>query len=1153
LNPVFQHARTPLEPGITVIAASAGTGKTFTLAALVVRLIAEHGVPIQRLLLTTYTVAATAELRDRIRARLLTALAALKSQGPTDDDFLAALIPVLPDNAAERLEAAIRDFDEATIHTIHGFCQRALRELAFETGIPFDPELIADTTALFTEVTEDYWRHHVYPAARIIAASLASTKLKPAGLLGPLRDLAGRPDARVIPDAANLEPVKAELLALLEEFRREWPGWRETVRALLVTGNTWGKTGYYAEQLEPKLAMLDAAAAAHASGGVLVDACATFCHLTSDCVRAGTKVKSKVAMEHALFTFCDRFAAARQHLHEATIAHFLHWSRQTLEDRKAERGILLFDDLLLRLHHALGTNEAQSAAAIQLGARFDAVLVDEFQDTDPIQAEIFLNVFGTSRHRLFLIGDPKQAIYGFRGADVFAYLQAVSRTTRHYTLRQNQRSSSAMVAAVNTLFGRPHNPFLDPRIPFEPVDAAGRADKAPLRVREKPRAPFHFWYWKSEQRIGRSTIRRALPEMVAAEVTRFLSGGATIGDRPALPGDCAVLTRDNRQAREIAELLADNGVPAVVLSNANVFHSEEAAELRAILSSLADPGREPLLRSALATIALGGTIADLIEFEKVPAKWENVRQRWQAHYDRWRELGFIRMFREFLRLEQVRPRLLAHRDGERRLTNLQHLAELGHAAAEAQHLGPSGVLHWLDQQMQPGGASEEAELRLDRDDSAVRVITVHKSKGLEYPIVFCPFLWGDAVLRDGALRFHDEAGHTIYDLRKARDPRNEQLAQDQQFAEEIRLLYVALTRAKYECHVVWGPFGNGGKTIKDPEVSALLRILEPPPGPPTFAALSSHAGACSPGQLESTMASLCAQHPELFDRRDLPVPRAARFEAPAETATPLAARVFKGRIDATWRATSYSALNAGIDYEAEALERRLVPAELLRGIHAFPRGIKAGSCLHDVLEHVDFSATPEERAEFLGRKLQQHAMSSLENVAAVEALIAEISAVLPPQALARATSLRELEFHLPAAFLTPPDLQAFAEGAALTFDRQRGILTGFIDLVFEQDGRYFIVDWKSNWLGAATAAYQSVAMDAEMRRHRYGLQRQLYLFALHRFLATRLPGYDPVTHLGGAFYVFLRGLDRAQPDLGITRADADLQALERLATLFPAP
>ena len=1153
MNPVFQHASTPLEPGITVIAASAGTGKTFTLAALVVRLVAELGIPIQRLLLTTYTVAATAELRDRIRARLIATLAAVKGGDAEGDEFLAALLPVLPGNAAERLESAVRDFDEATISTIHGFCQRALRELAFETGTSFAPELVTDTTALFREVTEDYWRRHIYGAPSLLAASLASTELSLDTLLHALRNLAGRPNTRVIPDAGEYEPARANLLSLLEEFRREWPAWRDAVNELLVEGNGWGKSGHYADQLAPMVKALDAAAAPGANGAILVTACSAFCHLTNEKIKNGTNSrKCKVPIEHPLFSFCDRFADARQKFHETTIAHFLEWSRGALDTSKSERNVLLFDDLLLRLHAALTSQGDESPAMKQLGARYDAVLVDEFQDTDPIQAEIFLSVFGSAQHRLFLIGDPKQAIYAFRGADLFAYLGAIGKASRHYTLRQNQRSSTAMVAAVNTLFQRATDPFMDARIPFEPVEAAGRADKKPLRVNGVTRPPFHFWYWKSDQRIGRGAINSELPGIIVAEVTRFLQSGATIGDRAVVPGDCAVLCRSNAQAQDVAARLAENGVPAVVLSNANVFDSEEALELRAILASLADPGRDQLLRNALATVALGATMATFQDFETHPAKWESIRQRWLKHHDNWRELGFIRMFREFLRIEQVRPRLLAQRNGERHLTNLQHLAELAHGAAEAEHLGPSALLHWLGEQSKPGAAGEEAELRLDRDDSAVRVITAHKSKGLEFPVVFCPYLWTHAGLREGALRFHDATGQMVYDLRETPDDDHHIRAQDEAFAEEMRLLYVALTRAKHECHVVWGPFGNGNKKEKDPEVSALLSLLEPLGKSPTFATLAIHAASRSPKQFEGTIDNLCASSPDLFAQTILPVAEATRFEVAKSVAKAPAALSFKGKIDATWRSTSYSTLNAGIDYEAEAFERRLADPALLKGIHAFPRGLKAGTCLHDILEHVDFAGTPEERAELLTRKLRQHAMFSPENVASVEALLQEILAVLPAPALNRASCLRELEFHLPAGILTPAELQRFTDGAPLTFDRQRGVLTGFIDVVFEHDGRYSVIDWKSNWLGIGSDAYDASTLDAEMKRHRYALQRHLYLFALHRFLRSRLPDYDPSIHLGEAYYVFLRGLDRARPELGIIRSAADLESIAALEKLFPS-
>lgn len=1147
MSPIFQHANTSLDPGITVIAASAGTGKTFTLAALVTRLVAELGIPIRRLLLTTYTVAATAELRDRIRARLIQANDAIRS-GTTNDEFLAALIPGLPSEATDRLDAAIRDFDEASIHTIHGFCQRALKELAFETGAPFAPELLADTTALYNEVAEDYWRQHIYPAPALVAASLASTELSPEVLRKQLRSVSGQ-DAIIIPDASEYDKARAALLDTHQEFCRKWPGWCDSAKERFIDGNDWGNKNYYKDDLKVRLEALARAAAESATAVEFLNACSAYSHLTSKAVWGGTnKRKKKEPIEHPLLELCDRFARASVELHDATLSHFLAWARIELEKKKAERGILLFDDLLVRLHESL---KANGTTGTQLGSRYDAVLVDEFQDTDPVQAQIFLEVFGTEQHRLMLIGDPKQAIYAFRGADLFAYLSAVDRASRHFTLKQNQRSTTTMVAAVNHLFDRPATPFLDKRIPFEPVDAAGRANKSPLRIEEKTRPPFHFWLWEGDERIPTTVALRKLPELTAQSVAHFLASGATIGGNPAKPGDCAVLCRSNTQARDVATELSRAGIPAVVLSDANVFASEEAVEFRLLLASLSDPNREALLRSALTIPALGHTMATLLAMDADPAKWDEIRLRWHSHYECWRDRDFIRMFRQFLRQEGVRPRLLAYPDGERRLTNLQHLAELAHIAAETQHLGTSGVLHWLDQEMESKAGNPETELRLDRDDSAVRVITVHKSKGLEYPVVFCPYLWTNSELRkNGPIRFHDDQGRMTVDLRANRDPANEARAQEEQFAEDIRLLYVALTRARHECHVVWGAFGNGRKKDKEPEVSALLHLLEPVKGTATFGALAASAEAIPPARFAGNIAALCEHSPTLFACHTLPPPETTLPEPVESTPMEIAARPISRKIDHTWKAMSYSGLHAGIEDAIQ--ERRAVDPSTLRGIHAFPRGIQAGSCLHDVLQHVEFAEDAKDVPEFLERKLRQHAMFSAENVAALESMIGEIRAALPANAVTRGTSLRELEFHLPAGLLTPAVLEEYA-GGSLKFDEQRGILTGIIDLVYEHDGQFHIVDWKSNWLGATADAYTPAAMATAMQRHRYGLQRQIYLFALHRQLQLRVPSYDPGIHLGGASYVFLRGLDRTKPGQGIVHVVPEPSTLSRMERLFPSP
>ena len=1149
-SPVFHHATTPLGTRTTVIAASAGTGKTFTLAALVVRLVAELGVPIQRLLLTTYTVAATAELRDRIRRRLIQTLEAVHRGSPGDDPFLAELLPLLPVEARVRLEEAIRDFDEANISTIHGFCQSALRELAFEAGESFQTELTADAESVFRDVAEDYWRKFIYAAPPLVAAIVAAEKLLPSHLLPPLRALNGREKVRIIPAADELAALQSDLLATLEEFRAQWPAWRDELQQLLVAGNQWGNKHYKAADLQVHLDQLECASRGEATCVELLSACKTFCHLTSEELAAGThKRKQGQPISHAFIALCDRFSTTRERFRGALLSHFFAWSREELRRVKEERGILLFDDLLMRLHAAL--NGAGGTAVItRLRARFEAVLVDEFQDTDPVQAEIFLRVFNTEQHRLFLIGDPKQAIYAFRGADLYAYLGAVAQAEREYTLQENQRSAQAMVEAVNVLFQRVPEPFLDHRIRFEPVAAAGRADKEPLLSEGRARPPFHFWHWDSDERIAANRARDELPAMMAAEMTRFLRSGATIGGRAVVPGDCAVLCGNNREAREIAAALSVQGIPSVVLSNANVFHSEQAAEMRTMLAALAEPGREGLLRAALATLSLGSDMGELLRMKEEAPRWEIIRQRWLGHHQRWLELGFIRMFREFLRTEQIRPRLLAMRNGDRHLTNLEHLAELLHQASEQRHLGPLALITWLDEQMRPQPPTEETEVRLDRDDSAVRVITIHKSKGLEFPVVFCPFLWGNIALRkEGPWSFHEADGTLVYDMSAEPNPEHRTRAEDEELAERARLLYVALTRAKYECHVVWGPFGHGNTRGRQPELSALFRLLEPASEILSLQQLAAHAATIPPARLRTTLEELRHRFPDYFETHALFAAPAAPFQ-PEERENPVRGpKAFAGKIDRTWRSISYTALTRLHDH-ADAPETEVptdAPPALIEGIHAFPRGLRAGICLHHVLEHVDFTA--ESFTEFLTERLRHHGMSTPENVAAVEKMLGAIKAVLPPEALARNSSLRELEFHLPARLLTPSDLAELA-GGPLVFDPQQGVLRGVMDVVFEKAGRYHVLDWKSNWLGRTSEAYTPEAMEAEMQRYRYSLQRQIYLFALHRFLALRIPGYSPEVHLGGTLYVFVRGIDPSRPQLGLHTAPPDMDGLRKLGTLF---
>ena len=1250
---IFDLANAPLPHGVSVLEASAGTGKTYALAGLYLRLVVEHALTPREILVTTYTEAATAELRGRIRERLENARAVFRGELPKPDDTLlpALLARVEKSDALKHLSAALGGFDEAAIHTIHGFCERTLRERAFESGSTFDTELLTDQSALLREVAADFWRRETYGEDAVAAALTLASGINVDDLVKLLPRVLSNPRIRILPECAEArstegtssegkeESLSRPFAPLADEtnqqsakgakgreknlpaseherssaqdtmvkthgrarehvarFAKSWPAWRDPVREFFLTesGNVWAKADAKPAKTEPLLDALDALAESLEAPAASYSALA---HFTNDwLIEQTNKVKKLPTPQHPFFDLATEFSAILESYGPAARANFLRWARGEIASRKTARGLRSFDDLLTQLDAAL-PSPGGGALGDAIRSRYRAALVDEFQDTDAVQDAIFAKLFGAGETWLFLIGDPKQAIYGFRGADVFTYIAAAQRAdeSRRYDLGTNHRSAARLVEAVNELFSTHAQPFVENGIAFHKVAAAGRADTKPLRVNDSARAPMRLWLWDEDKAIVTGRANVELPHIVAAEIRRLLAS-ATLDGRPLRAGDCAVLTFSNRQAQAMHAALATLDIPAVLMSNASVFASREATQLRVLLAALAEPWREDKTRAALLTDFFTA-VEDVAIFP--------------AAHARWRERGFIVMFRELLRAAHIRETLLSRPGGERALTNLLQLSELLHEAAESQRLGPAGVVRWLGQQISADEKNEAHELRLERDDEAVHVVTVHKSKGLEYPVVFCPFAWQNAERRrDEAPVYHEDAGSLVLDLAAEKDGPAVRRMIHERLAEHVRLLYVALTRAKHECHVVVGQFNRC-------TTSSLLWLLDPP------ADLAGDAAGALKAMKHDALAervrALAVEKPECFavdesffaeasgdaaivaatpssQRRGCDAssqhvaatPRRVAHSTAAQganeetrgggaadtccdegVAATATAREFHGHIERSWGVMSFSGIIEGA--ESEDADHDATPSPEpgveLHGIAAFPRGKRTGNCIHEVLELLDF--TNDTAIEpLVARTLRKHGLFTpergvvlAENVRRTLAtalfktsgLSSQPGQILNPKseilnslrAIPHERTLRELEFHLPAKLLTPAQLAAFA-GAGLAFEPRRGILKGYMDLVFERDGRFHILDWKSNWLGADTSDYTAEAMDAEMRRHRYGLQWRLYLVALHRYLRVRLPDYDPARHLGEVFYIFLRGIDPERPQQGIVCETPDLAELARL-------
>ncbi len=1187
MSGLFDLERTPIEGGLTVVEASAGTGKTYCLTGLVLRLLLERRVQdVGKILVVTFTNAATEELVTRIRDALRTAERLLAGDACAEDadPFFRHLQARWGGDEESRriLRRALLAFDDLTVSTIHGFCRQVLEQAAFESGMPFEAELIDNDEPLLREAARDVWRHRLYPAGELVAAVAAQEGWLPhaprdgpprsASFLADYRLWRRHPSTEILPEPV---PLPAAVAALETARDRLAAAWDAGALHRLIAPLQLKQTGPVRRETLASL-LADADAFCRGDPGGL----AALRSFTGEKLRKSVFKKHHGELaEHPQVALVDRFDAAVGTLRHALRAVFIAEVDARFDAGKRATATLAFDDLLRRLRDALGSGAHRAALECAVRERFEVALIDEFQDTDLVQYDIFRRLFGDGP--LILIGDPKQAIYRFRGADIFAYLAARGEAQRIYTLQRNWRATRQLVEAVGAVFSHPPRPFVFRRIPFKPVDAAGRADGEPLAG---DRGKALEWLWipaRKDKADALEIIRRTL----ASEVVRLLSGGLTLGGRPLQPRDLAVLVRTNAQAQAIQEALREARVPAVVGRAGDVFESDEMVELQRLASAIVDPGFTARLRAAWATRLWGDDAACIRRLNGDDAAWQERLELFEAYREHWLAEGFVPMIGRLIAERDARRRLLALPDGERRLTNLLHCVELLHREEIERRLSPAALVTWLaaERAGERRGESEreDTELRLESDAEAVQISTVHRSKGLEYEIVFCPFLWETFPTDKAPVLAHVGAERVVMDFDPEERPEHRALAEAEHLAEELRLAYVALTRARHRCYVVWCG------THQSRTRGSALTYLVPPAAldaEATAAASSQEPGEWAHQRLEvarqgaagqeSALAALVERHAAVMglERITEPPPH-AEWQPPVEAAAEL--RCYElpadlGRRLRPWATASFSSLVRSHQDRAAppelpdhldpatppALRPAAPEAETARpeGIFAFARGTRAGTCLHEVLERCDFAALDDPAtAGIIDAALRRHGLDdparhaaaehSFDPGAVVRALLERLAAAPLPGAgfplaeVPREHMLVEWKFTAPLAGAAPRDLAALfrthAEGAVcevaddletLSSAELQGFLTGFVDLTFTHDERWYVIDWKSNHLGDSRAAYDTAGMWRAMRHHQYVLQYHLYVLALDRFLRRRLPGYDYERHFGGVYYVFLRGL-----------------------------
>ncbi|WP_114766397.1 exodeoxyribonuclease V subunit beta [Vibrio rhodolitus] len=1178
---------TPLETmtfplhGARLIEASAGTGKTFTIAGLYLRLLLGHGsqetrhqVPltVDQILVVTFTEAATAELRDRIRARIHDARIAF-ARGESSDPVIQPLLTEISDHqqAAAILLQAERQMDEAAVYTIHGFCQRMLTQNAFESGSRFDNEFVTDESHLKAQIVADYWRRNFYPLPLKLAGEVRSIWGSPAALLGDVSGyLTGAPlKLSVEAMQGDLAELHQANLEQIDQLKAQWCSEQKDYHDLIANSDI-NKRSYSKKSLPTWLAAVDQWASVETTGYDYPEQLEKFAQNV-----LLEKTPKGSAPQHPVFESIEAFLAEPISLKAPLLAHAIEHCRTMLAKAKQQKQWLSFDDLLTNLSAALD-NDDDGLLAGRIRELYPVAMIDEFQDTDPLQYSIFSRIYLPHPEcGLFMIGDPKQAIYGFRGADIFTYIKARNQVSSHFTLGTNWRSSADMVAAVNQVFALPDSAFIyDQDIPFIPVAASPNADKRQWQLGGQVQPALTYWLQEAEDKpLAKGEYLDAMAQATADQIQTILTasqqGQASFhtgkAEHAIQAGDIAVLVRTGSEGRMIKKALAKQGIASVYLSNRDsVFSATIAQDVQRLLQAVLTPENDRALRASLASELFALDAGSLDALNNDESVWENAVNEFKEYRKLWLQRGVLPMLRAVMSKRHVAERLLEEESGERHLTDLMHLGELLQQASgelDSDH----GLLRWLAQAISDAqnglGGSEDQIQRLESERNLVQIVTIHKSKGLEYDLVFLPFVLSYREASEA--KYYDaQTDSTILDITKNEAALAQ--ADKERLAEDLRLIYVALTRAVYGCFIGAAPLRNGRSTKEPTGVhnSAMGYLLQ-----------NGQAGGISDltqAIEQQAKALACVTLSGLPDSNDVP------FVAEQQQPATLHARELAQEIDRSWRITSYSGLikqgshhsadddllRLDVDSSQEEDEQEMLEPE--RSIFTFPRGARPGTFLHSLFEEVEFTepANTEANQQAIIALMESEQLD-LEWLPILQQLVDTVLATpldgkeLRLNQKSPSQRLVEMEFLLPIEVLASAELNRViqrndtlsAKAGDLGFQTVQGMLKGFIDLVFEHQGKYYVLDWKSNHLGDEIHDYHGDALRQAMADHRYDLQYQIYALALHRFLRSRLANYDYQQHFGGVYYLFLRGMD-GEGEHGIFSAKPSLQFLTELDQLI---
>jgi exodeoxyribonuclease V beta subunit len=1117
----FNATTVPLQES-NLIEASAGTGKTYSIAILVLRLVLEEKLPIKEILMVTFTKAAVAELEERIRLFIRSGYKYAIGKAIEDKNIKTLVDRAVEKSSAEAVEQQLKDavlfLDETSVLTIHSFCQQALNEFAFETNQLFGAEMLPDFAPVIEEELNKFWRKQVTTLSAGLLEYIWNEELR--GNIQKILEnhLSGKryPGFNAKNDytitKAKQEEWRKSLFVLNEEKKAQeeslhnYISENNSLLQNLCEGNSHAKKSLLPCLESPK-----------------------------DFVTAIREKRDKgyvTKLFPDILIRIDAFDTVDTAMKE--MVQTIHWQLYFLAIQEAGKGIALFkernnllsyDDLINNLHQALVKKDNPKLVEA-LRNKYKAVFIDEFQDTDRQQFEIFDKAFG-DKTILFYIGDPKQSIYAWRKADIFTYFKARNAVKHLYSMNHNYRSSEQMIDAMNKFF-LPADDFdtfffenSDDAIHYMAVESPVPNTKGLLLQNGDAEPAFSVFSFPN---------KRILSEAVAAQVGLLLQDQAYLIDKKGTrrgikPSDIGILVRTSVQGNDVKVQLARLGIPAVTIDDSKVLQSAEARYLLYLMEAIAAPDRSSINRALLSPFTGFGT-AEILTLDDGA-----VLELFTKYKSRWQQDGIYTALMDFVTDFKVRQVLLpSHTEnGERIITNLFQLIELIHQSESRKNLSIAELISWLKRGVD--GMSTEGDeytQRMESDDDAVRIVTIHKSKGLEYNIVLAPFLDFVENTNHDFISFRDPANGDYVGAERSRLSEEELKWQAQQAEQENRrLLYVAITRAVYKCYIFKNLFYKTStlatflNALKESDPSLIKFEEEAPPAP-----MVSYRKAIAPKVLAAAQ----------------PV----RFVLQEEN----------------WRKMSYSMLAAKLDHRVPPRSPQQPQAYDNFIFHTLRRGAKTGNFLHFIFENISFSDDSrwdkwlEEAVRRFAPGQQEIYLPMLREMLqqVLHTNIGGEGKAFTLSDIAWNKRMTEFEFDFPVPLFPPEKLNFLSDGEASVLIRNlytlpghelEGIMNGKIDLFFEYAGRYYILDWKSNYLGNELADYSPAALAKTMNDNNYHLQYLIYTLAVKKYLESRLPHFDYATQFGGIIYVFVRGV-RTSSEHGIF---THKPSLEKILTL----